>query len=280
MFNVEYARGGSLQMIMTTKSGTDTFHGQASDYFTNQHVWAGTEFVHSYAPFHSNNISANIGGPIVPHHQVFFFFAIEPLRASSSTGGASHTFEDPAFVSFAKAKFPNTLGTQLLASLPPSHATVTGVAQTAATVVPGTCGTAVTSFLPCGLPMIDNGVFNATNYRNGTQYEVRADKYFQNDRVYGNYYRTVLDTGGDAIRPGLETTNHYITQGAQVNETHRFSPTTLNEAAFSFLRVEGISPQTGDFKIPVVNVTGQSVGLGDGLRSGISSSTAITGGMF
>ena len=60
-------------MTMTTKSGSDQFHGLASDYFTYQNFWSGTEFVHNYAAFHSNNFSAAIGGPIIPHHQFFFF---------------------------------------------------------------------------------------------------------------------------------------------------------------------------------------------------------------
>ena len=35
-FTVEYGRASSIQMAITTKSGTDAFHGTASDYFTNQ----------------------------------------------------------------------------------------------------------------------------------------------------------------------------------------------------------------------------------------------------
>ena len=35
-FSVEYGRASSTQMAMTTKSGTNGFHGSASDYFTNQ----------------------------------------------------------------------------------------------------------------------------------------------------------------------------------------------------------------------------------------------------
>ena len=36
LYNVDYGRASSLQMVMTTKSGTDSFHGNVSDYFTNQ----------------------------------------------------------------------------------------------------------------------------------------------------------------------------------------------------------------------------------------------------
>jgi hypothetical protein len=267
-YSVEYGRVSSIQMIMTTKSGSDQFHGNASDYFTYQNLWSGTEFVHDYAPFHSNNISATIGGPISRRHHAYFFFAIEPLRSSTSTGNTLQTWEDPQFVSWAKQNFPNTIGTQLLTKYPPSNGTVTAVAQTAAQIFPGTCGTAATSFIPCSLPMIDDGVFNSTNYRNGLQYNVRGDKTFGRDRIYGNYYNTTLDTGGGTLRPGLGTTNHYYTHSVQFNETHTFSPDLLNEASFGYYHVVGIAPETGTFSIPVVSVVGQSAGLGDGFAAG------------
>ncbi len=63
-YSVDYGRASSVQMTMTTKSGADHYHGNASDYFTNQHLTAATDFTQSYSPFHSNNISATIGGPI------------------------------------------------------------------------------------------------------------------------------------------------------------------------------------------------------------------------
>jgi hypothetical protein len=267
-FTVEYGRASSIQMAITTKSGTDGFHGTASDYFTNQKLWAGTEFVHNYSPYHSNNVSATIGGPIIPHHQFFFFFAIEPLRASTSTGNSTQTYEDPQFANWAKQNFPNTLGTKILNSYGATSATITAVARTAADVFPGTCGTAATFNLPCNMPLVDSGIFNGTNYRNGNQFNVRIDKYFKNDRIYGNTYRTVLDTGGPAIRPAFAATNHFILNAWQFNETHTFSPTTVNEANFGYMRDEGIQPQTGLFSVPLINVTGQSAAFGNGFAAG------------
>jgi hypothetical protein len=267
-FNVDYGRASAVEMTMTTKSGTDQFHGLASDYFSYQGFWAGTEFAHHYPAFHSNNMSANIGGPIWHKHQLFFFFDIEPLRESTSTGNSVITYEDPQFTAFAQRNFPNTIGTKLLTSYPASGATTLGVSKTAAQLFPGTCGTAATAFLPCNLPVVDNGVFNATNYRNGLQWNVRLDKYFDKDRIYGTFFRTTLNTGGPAARPAFSSTSNYSTDSAQVNETHTFSPSTLNEAAFAFLRVEGVSPATGDFSVPVVNVTGMSQGFGNGFALG------------
>jgi hypothetical protein len=274
-FSVEYGRASSIQMVMTSKYGTDQFHGNVSDYYTFQDFWAGTEFVHKYAPFHSNNFSGSIGGPVIPHHQFFFFFAIEPLRSSASSGSSLRTFEDAAFTTWAKTNFPNTLGTTLLTKYAPSGATVTGVAETAADIFPTTCGTSATFDLPCSTPMIDNGVFNASSFRNGLQWNTRIDKNFSKDRLYGNIYRTTLDSGGPAVRPAFSTTNTYVTDSLQVNETHTFSSNTLNEAMFGYNKVQGINNRTGDFTVPNIGVAGlnaggagQAVGFGIGFAQG------------
>src|SRR5205085_9001898 len=54
-YNVEYGRASSIQMTMTTKSGTNRYHGNVSDYYTYQKFLARTEFTQKYNPFHSNN---------------------------------------------------------------------------------------------------------------------------------------------------------------------------------------------------------------------------------
>ncbi len=61
-FSVEYGRGSGLQVTQTTKSGSDQFHGLASDYFSYQPMYAkyslpGSD--HAYSPFHSNNFSGH-----------------------------------------------------------------------------------------------------------------------------------------------------------------------------------------------------------------------------
>ena len=94
-FGSEYGRGSGLQVALTTKSGSDQFHGLISDYFNYQSMYSkyslpGSD--HPYSPFHSNNISGTIGGPIIPHHQFFFYFGIEALRSSVSTGNTTQIF--------------------------------------------------------------------------------------------------------------------------------------------------------------------------------------------
>ncbi len=276
-FSVEYGHGSGLQVALTTKSGSDQFHGLASDYFNYQRMYAkyslpGSD--HAYNPFHSNNLSGAIGGPIIPHHQFFFFFALEPLRSSASTGNQILTFADPQFTAWALANHPNTFGTKILNTYAPSRATnngvevINGVPQTAAAIFPGTCGTAATDNLPCATQMIDTGVFNSSNFRNGDQYFGRVDKYFKNDRIYGSFFRTVLHFGGAAVTPQFSTTNHTTERAFQANWTHTFNTTTLNEVIFAQNRIEGFLAETGDFTIPNIGVTGQNVGFGVGFAQG------------
>ena len=270
-FSVEYGRASSIQMVMTTKSGTNQFHGSASDYFTNQSLWAGTEFTHSYQPFHSNNISATIGGPIWPKHQLFFFFGIEPLRSTASSG-SSITFEDPAFVTWATTTYPNSVGATIMKNYEVGGVAVTGSPILASTAFPATssqaCGTASTDFLPCATPVFDNGNFTSSSFRNGLQFNTRIDKYWGKDRLYGNYFRTTLQTSGPDPRPAFDTTSSYSDNALQINETHTFSSTTLNEAQFGFTRGYGIAPGSGNFTVPVISVTGESAGYGSGFALG------------
>ena len=173
-FSVEHSRAAGLQTIFTTKSGTDAFHGSASDWFNYQGMFANQHFVSSkdspYKPFHSNNMDFAIGGPIIPHRNSFFYFAIEPLRSSASAGGFV-TFAAPDFISFAQANYPGTVGTGILAKYVPSGVGSVTVQQTAADVFDTACGTGASkNGVPCALPMIAQGSFGATQIRNGTQY--------------------------------------------------------------------------------------------------------------
>ena len=175
-FSSEYSRAAGLQTVFTTRSGADKFHGSASDWFNYQGMFANQHFVSSsgspYKPFHSNNMDFAIGGPIIPHHNSFFYFAVEPLRSSSSAGG-SVNFPAPDFINFVQANYPGTVGTHVLSTYLPAGVGGTTVLQTAQDVFgsdPGGCGTtAGQNGVPCTLPVIDQGSFGATSIRNGTQ---------------------------------------------------------------------------------------------------------------
>lgn len=278
-YNVDFGRASSIETVITTRSGTSAYHGFAAEYYTYQGLFARGEFgipkPTRVAPFHTNNLSFGVGGPIIPHHEFFFFVGYEPYLSLSSNGTSLQTYEDPAFTAFAQAAQPNSPEVQLLTKYKPTGGTFTNVLQTAQqafgaqnlTANTG-CGTPSTDNIPCATPVFDQGNFNSSGRNNSRQYNVRIDKYFKKDRLYGLFYRDVISTGSPAIRPDFATTNNYYTFSLQGNETHTFTPNTLNEAFGGYNRIEGFSPSSGDFTVPVVNVTGLGVGFGDGFALG------------
>lgn len=285
-YTVDYGRASSIQTVMTTKSGTSQLHGIASEYYTYQGLTARGEFgvpqPTKLNPYHVNNMSFAVGGPVIPKKQFFFFVGYEPYLSLSSNGTSEKEFEAPEFLQFAQTARPNSPEVQLMAKYKPTGATASGVASTAGQLwsnsLPagdqaacqsgtGNLGAAYDS-IPCATPVFDKGFFNSSSYYNAKQYNIRLDKYFSKDRVYGNFFRTTINNGGPAIRPAFATASKFFIFSLQGNETHTFSPSMLNEAIFGYNRIEGHSPASGLFNVPIVNVNQLGTGWGNGFADG------------
>jgi hypothetical protein len=276
-FTSQYSRAAGLQTMFTTRSGSDQFHGSVSDYFNYQGMFGAQHFVgYPYKPFHSNNMDFAVGGPVIPHHNLFFYFAVEPLRSSSSAGG-SVSFADPAFISFAQANNLGTVGTGVLANYQPVGVSGATVTQTASDVFGASvCGTAVVENIPCATPMIDTGSFGATSIRNGTQYFARLDKDFKNDRIYASIFRTLLLTGAPSAMPQFSALNNTWQVAGQASWTHTFSPTTLNEFTAGQSRVEGVlGTGAKDYTVPSISVNGINVDSGQAFGVGFAQGDFI-----
>jgi hypothetical protein len=285
-YTVDYGRSSSIQTVMTSKSGSNQFHGIASDYYQSQLLQARGEYgIPKGTPlpsYHISNFSFALGGPVVPHHEFFFFVGYEPYYSIGSSGASLQTYEDPAFVAFAQSVHPNTGETQLMAKYPASSATTVGVSQTAGQLwgstlsAPGNtaCEAGIGSLgaaydnIPCSTPVFDTGRFDPSSPYNAKQYNIRLDKYYSKDRIYGNFYRDTIGTAGENIRPAFDTTSVYYTFNIQANETHTFSPEMLNEAIFGYSRIEGYAPNGGLFTVPIVSVANLGNGFGDGFADG------------
>lgn len=287
-YSVDYGRAAAIQTAMTTKSGTNQFHGLASEYYQYQNLAARGEFgvpqPTPVNPYHVNNMSFAVGGPVIPHKEFFFFVGYEPYLSLASNGTSLDGFEDPAFVTFAASAAPTSPEVALMQKYPVAGMVNTKVAATAGSLWSNTLSTPaaqqacangtgnVTAYdnisIPCSTPVFDTGNFNSSSYYNAEQYNIRIDKYFHKDRVYGQFFRDTINNGGPSPRPSFATTSKYFTFSLQGNETHTFSSNTLNEADFGYNRIEGFSPATGLFTVPIVNVTNLGTGWGDGFAQG------------
>jgi hypothetical protein len=282
-FSVEHSRAAGLQTIFTTRSGTDQFHGSVADHFNYQGMFANQHFVSSdanpYKPFHSNNFEFAVGGPIIPHHNSYFYFAAEALRSSSSAGG-SVNFPAPEFIGFAQAspELGGTVGTHILNTYLPTGVGDISVQKRAndPTLFETTCGTSAAFNIPCDLPVINTGSFGATSVRNGTQYFARIDQGFKSDRIYVSLFRTVLLTGAPSPMPDFSALNNTWQVAGQASWTHTFSSTTLNDFTAGISRVEGVlGTGARDYTVPSISVTGINVDSGQAYGVGFAQGDFI-----
>lgn len=260
--------GSSILIQVTTKSGTNQFHGTGSLFFANQDLQATPDFVSGPAlPYARKDLVGALGGPI-RKGKTFFFADFEKLWSTVPGATGQQLFEDPAFVQWAQANYPNTVGTQVLAGWPATNLFGGTVAQTAQTYLPaGLCGTSGAP--PCSLAMVDTGSFNAAEYYNALQYNFRLDQYFTDrDRLYLSYYNDSFDQQQKSPRPKLGSLDIMRNRYAQIDFTHTFNSSLLLESSFAFASVGGANGQDANLSVPNVsvagNLTGWSVGGGWG----------------
>jgi hypothetical protein len=82
-FSPEFGRSPGGQVILTTRSGTDQFHGGVFDYFRNTAMDANDWFANNVgkprAAEHHNDFGAFLGGPVLKG-KTFFFLSYEGAR--------------------------------------------------------------------------------------------------------------------------------------------------------------------------------------------------------
>src|SRR5215471_11266490 len=94
-FAPEYGRTPGGQVLLLTRSGTNSFHGDLFNYFRNTKLDANDWFLNraglSRGAVHQNDFGGVLGGPIVTD-KLFFFLSYEGLRLSNVQPGSSYTF--------------------------------------------------------------------------------------------------------------------------------------------------------------------------------------------
>lgn len=272
-YSTEYSRGSSILMTMTSKSGSNQFHGSVTNYYDYEGLWAKTEFQPNGAgTFHGNNGTAAIGGPISQKHQLYFFFSLGVLRSANSSSGAT-SVPDPAFINWADATFPNTVGTGILKNYP-AKGVYTGATQTALQAFgAANCGGATPgTSIPCNTPVVDNLSYSVTIPDNGQMYSGRIDKNWANDRLYGMFTH-MTNTGlcqfcNNLAFPQFNSNTGNLTWTGHGTYTHTFNSNTLNEASFAYSFLQGQQGTGANFTVPTISTTGISAAYGDGWGAG------------
>ena len=270
--NPEYGRNSGAVVNAAIKSGTNQFHGDVFEFYRDTFLDAKSWFEDTPAPFHQNEFGGTIGGPIVKDH-AFIFFSYQGLRATQPQALVNN--QVPVVLSPAQrgGDFSADTGGSTF-SPPASGAGVSPVPLVDSTGVLQPAGTSYAALFPTGviptadlsplslkllnqyvpLPNAANNTFqfNPTITRKQDQYLGRIDeKLTSKDSLwfYGLYqnspFNETLPFTGASL-PGFGSTNPEKTYEFTVALNHTFSPTSLNEVRFAYLRFNFVAngPQT------------------------------------
>ena len=211
------------QMNIITKSGTNSFHGTAYEFFRNDALDATDYFASSKQPLRLNQFGGNIGGPIIKN-KLFFFANYEGDRTHVTLINAlNHTLSAHARSLFVPSLQP------ILAQFAPIPAGCNAIPTPAQCIYPNaTTGNGDLIYDPAVLP-------NTLREDTGS---VRLDyNVSDKDRVFFRY--NINDSLTDytyGLNVGQVSPQKLRTQLAKIDETHTFSPTLLNEFSVAINR--------------------------------------------
>ncbi len=257
-FSAEYGRNSTSQVLYITKSGTNTLHGEAYEYFQNN--------VLNARPFFDDTGKANI-----KKQNTYGFEVGGPVYLPKIYDGRNKTFWDVTYEGCKK----RGAGSSVIARVP-----------TPAMLAAVTDPTAKALVDQYKLPSSASGSIQnqAATISDSYQVAVRVDQRIgTKDTLWGRYSRnksTDADSGLAFISSnllGFGADSQGTPQQATLQEIHLFSPTVVNEARFGFGRSTAGFPIRTPYKLgPRVQFSNAEVdrfGVWEGLPQGRSQNT-------
>jgi carboxypeptidase family protein/TonB-dependent receptor-like protein len=219
----EYGRDSGAIIESTIKSGTNQFHGQATEVFRNA-VLNANNFISNESgiarpPFNLNDFDANVGGPIWRNKTFFFisYLGFRRVYGETNTGQV----------------FSNAERQAILAGGVPAAQAVVNITPVA------NLGTNEYASAPKDNLQRDQGV-------------LKLDHHFSDRNTFSASYFTERSNelqpfafGSGVSIPGFGELDFVTYHNVALHDTHTFSPNVINEAIASFHRRDepGVEPQ-------------------------------------
>ena len=276
-YSAEYGTRAGPTVLVTTKSGTNDFHGSLFEFLRNTSLDAKSFFATKPEQFNLNQFGGSIGGPIQKNKTFFFvdgeqkyqrhaftFTGLVPTDAMRNGDFTNNALGQPNSLVL---KNPNS-GTPFLCDA--SGNPVTPNANGKQTAVPGgsTCNKVPASlFSPVGKELIAfypepnaNNVASFFDYLNEpvrkldeTKFDIRLDHTFSaSDNMFARFAYDQASSfvpGGGGTLPNDPTdfaeSNFFASnqgilnhgRNVAISETHIFSPSTVNQASLGYNRI-------------------------------------------
>jgi len=217
-FSAEYGRSSGSIVNVSTRSGTNAFHGEVFDYFRNEALDARNYFnrgapfligtAGAKAPLKRNNFGVAVGGPIWKDH-MFFFGSYEGLRQRQGILQNSTVFSTAQRQAIQAIGSPSANAILPLIPLPNS-------------------GNQYVAFTP--------GPVNIDQYTGDILYQIRPTDSLHGFYAFQSDVRTEPALQGDTI-PGFGDHRNAHRQVLTLNYTHIFNPNFINEARLGANRI-------------------------------------------
>lgn len=290
-YSAQYGERAGPTVLVTTKSGSNRFHGALFEYFRNTKLDARSYFATSVEKFNLNQFGGSLGGPIQKDKTFFFFdyqakmqrhgipftgFVPTTAMTTPDSGG---NYEFP----FATLNNPYA-GTSF--QCVPGTTTPEPVNGTGGQTPGANCATIPAALVdPAGAKAIQlypapNAPAGVTGYNyinepvrklNEGTWDIRLDHSFStNDSAFARFsydQATNFVPGGSPSwsEQNAFGSNQYINnhgRNAMVSETHVFSANTINQASFGYNRIFNhiLSYGTGTCEAANLGIPGADLG--------------------
>ena len=276
IFPAEYGRNSGSQVIVTTKAGTNSFHGTAFEFLRNQVLDGKNYFTPrgTKPAFRQNQFGGTVGGPII-RNKTFFFASYEgtrsnqqitaltnvptPAMVNGDFSGINRAIINPA----TGVRFPNNV-------IPASSISPAG--QFLAKLYPLPTAATAAGALPA-----NNYTFNESQVDSLNLGSLRIDHSFSEKDILNASYNDFEDNTltqnnavcGSRVVPGFDCTVLLLARLGGLTETHTFSPALINE--FKLAYTEFQNPRsTNDQNITYLQTFGITGTRNDGpARTGV-----------
>ncbi len=228
--------GRTGQVLVTSKGGTNEFHGSAYEFFRNDHLDANNFFSNLAGlpkrPLKQNQFGASLGGPVL-RNQTFFFVNYEGARIrrgnTSTTTVPTARMRGGDLSELGRAVRDPLTGDPFPNAIIPANR-----------ISPIATNTMRLADYPLqNVAGVRNNYTIAPSARNDlNQVAARIDESFsEKDKVWGSYYWAKLDVASPRFTQITDALQAVTTQAYSANWTHIFGPTLLNDfkGGFNFV---------------------------------------------
>ena len=297
-YSAEWGTRGGPTVLVTTKSGTDQFHGTLFEFLRNTNLDARSFFAASTEKFNLNQFGASLGGPIKKDKVFFFadyeqkyqrhgvpFTGIMPTAAMRNGDFSNDPFGQPSTIQLNNAINGSPLvcdssGNPVSAAADGSQGSGTPCNKIPASLI-NPIGQQLINLYP--LPNANNAalgynyVSQPVRKLDEGKFDIRVDENLSSkDSLFTRFSYDQAQSYVPGGAPGFAEQGAFASnqsignhaRNAAISETHIFSPRTVNQISGGFNRIFDYITSQGNgscysaaLGIPGANLGGNSCGL-------------------